>query len=208
MKEADLVNEADLKKLYEPPHPLVKDAVTSFLHDHHVAYLRVASFFCIGTGNDQEISISPRGGDPGFIKVIDRKTIAWPEWAGNNKISALKNLVKDNRIGTLFLFQGLDVFMRLNGKGVVTRDPALRQTFTHEGKEPKVVIVMTVDTAFFHCGRAVNRSRMWDPDARVDRKSVPSAGQVIKDLNNVTSMTAEEFDAMYSKALIEELYET
>ena len=163
LTDVDLVTETDLETLYDPPQPLVKAASLTFLDDHLIAYLKAASFVCVGTGHEREISVSPRGGDPGFVHVIDRKTLVWPEWGGNNKISTLKHLVRDPRIGLLFLFQGLDSFMRINGRAVLTRDVALRQRFEHEGKQPKILVVMTVDAAFFHCGRAINRSRLWDP---------------------------------------------
>lgn len=207
LKDTDLVKETDLDEIYEQPAPIIKAAVLTFLHDHHLAYLKVASFFCIGTGDEQEISVSPRGGDPGFIHVIDRKTLVWPEWAGNNKVSTLKHLTRNSRIGLLFLHQGLDSFMRIDGRAVVTRDAALRKRFEQEGKQPKVAIVMQVESAYFHCGRAINRSRLWDPAARVDRKSLPSMGQVLKDLGKAP-FSAEEADTLYKKVVEEELYET
>jgi len=207
LADADLVTEADLGKLYDPPSPMVTSAGLTYLHDHFIAYLKAASFVCVGTGHSEEIGVSPRGGDPGFIHVIDRKTIVWPEWAGNNKISTLKHLARDPRVGLLFLYHGLDAFMRINGRAVLTRDAELRQRFEHQGKQPKLVVVMTVDAAFFHCGRAIIRSKLWEPASRLDRTNLPSMGQVLKDLVNAP-MTVEEGNVFYEKAVKEELYET
>lgn len=165
-------------------------AGTSFLHPHHVSYLRAARFFRAGTGDGEEIGVSPRGNEAGEIEILDHETIAWPEWNDNNRISTLRHLAQDPRIGLLFLFPG---------HGVVTRRDDLRQRFERNGRQPKVVIVMTVDKAFFHCGRAISRSRLWDAAAHDECRNLPSLGAVLKDLANLRDITTEQIDTMHAR---------
>jgi uncharacterized protein len=197
------IEERELAEIYEPPFPMITQSVTSFLHDHHIAYLKVARFFCVATGDDTGIAVSPRGNERGAIHVLDRHTIAWPEWNGNNRILTLHHLTKDRRIGLLFLFPGLNVFMRLNGKAIVTRNSEIRRQFEHNLLQPRVVIVMHVDRAFFHCGRASLRSALWDSGSHITPGTVPTAGTVLKDLVSISSMSAEQLDALYDTKLSE-----
>jgi hypothetical protein len=114
--------------------------------------------------------------------------------------------VRDGRIGLLFLFPGLDFFLRINGRAIITRDPQILTALTWQDKLPVTAIVVTVDKAYYHCGRAVSRARLWDSARHIDRKTLPSPGTIMKDLMEFTEMTVEEFDAFYDRGMIENLY--
>lgn len=92
------------------------------LVDFHTAYLKAATFFCLATSGPQGLDASPRGGPPGFLRVLDAHTIAYADWPGNNRIESLRNLQSDDRIGLPFLFPGLEIFMRINGCARVVTD--------------------------------------------------------------------------------------
>ncbi len=101
---------AELDRLYSPPSAMIQKAVTRELMDFHRAYPRAASFFCLATGSDKGLDSTPRGGPPGFVRVLDERTVAFADWPGNNRIESLRNLLEDDRAALLFLFAGLDVF--------------------------------------------------------------------------------------------------
>ncbi|CAH2602310.1 Pyridoxamine 5'-phosphate oxidase [Rhodovastum atsumiense] len=196
----------DLDLLYDPPTERIRKAVMPALIPFHVRYLEKATFFCLATGRSIGLDASPRGGPPGFVRVIDAKTVAFADWPGNNRIESMRNLLEDDRLGMLFLFPGLDVFMRINGRGRVTADADLRTALAEGPKLPRTAIVVTVEEVLFHCGKAVNRARLWDPAARIDRSSLPTPGQMVAAMSGADAAAAEAIDAHYDHAMRHDLY--
>ncbi|MBB6250224.1 MSMEG_1061 family FMN-dependent PPOX-type flavoprotein [Nitrospirillum iridis] len=196
----------NLDALYDPPMEHVQKAVMPELIDFHIQYLRKAVFFCLATGRDGGLDASPRGGPPGFVRTLDPKTVAFADWPGNNRIESMRNLQADDRLGMLFLFPGLDVFMRINGRGRLTQDATLRSDLAEGGKVPKVVVVVTVDEVLFHCGKALNRARLWDPATRLERGSLPTPGQMLAAMTRKTAAEGRAIDAHYDHAVRTDLY--
>ena len=196
----------ELRSMYDAPSELVLKSKTNYLHQFHIDHLAVASFVCIGSASSTGFDVSPRGGEPGFVKALDNKRVAFPDWPGNNKVETMSNLVDDSRLGMLFLFPGLDYFMRLNGEAEISRDPLLCERFSHQGRLPKSVITMTVREAYFHCGKAINRARLWNPSSQIARGVLPSIGTIIAELIKVPALTSETFDKEYERAVKNDLY--
>lgn len=200
------LDETDLDRLYAPPSEHIQKAVMPELLSFHVAYLEKATFFCLATGDGTGLDASPRGGPPGFVRVLDAKTVTFADWPGNNRIESMRNLAQDDRLGMLFLFPGLDVFMRINGHGRITADPATCASLAEGTKVPKTAIVVTVDEVLFHCGKAVNRARLWDPASLIDRRSLPTPGQILAAMTQQGAAVAEAIDAQYDQAVRTDLY--
>jgi PPOX class probable FMN-dependent enzyme len=196
----------DLDRLYAELSEHIRNGVLPTLRPFHVAYLAQATFFCLATGRAGGLDASPRGGPAGFVRVLDEKTIAFADWPGNNRIESMRNLVDDDRLGLLFLFPGLEIFMRINGHGRVSEDAAIRAGLTEGGRTPKTAIVVGIDEVLFHCGKAVNRARLWDPASRIDRASVPTPGQILAALTEQDGSVAAAIDAHYDRAVKTELY--
>lgn len=196
----------DLNNLYGPPGDPVLRAIKSHLTDFHVEYLRQATFFVLSTGNERGLDASPRGGSPGLVQILDPKTVCFADWPGNNKIESLRNIVRFPQVGMLFLFPGLDIFMRINGKAGVTTDAGVLDRLKEGTRVPKAAVVVTVEEVLFHCGRAVNRAGLWTTEAHLDRKSLPSAGVMMKALADIDDVPAEDLDTTYAKGMIEDLY--
>lgn len=200
----------DLDTLYDPPAEHIRQAVMPELIDFHIRYLEKATFFCLATGRgdgrDGGLDASPRGGPPGFVRVLDAKTVAFADWPGNNRIESMRNLQADDRLGMLFLFPGLDVFLRLNGRGRVTDDATVRMELAEGGKAPRTAIIVTVDEVLFHCGKALNRARFWDPASRLARGSLPTPGQMLAAMTRKSTAEAEAIDAHYDHAMRTDLY--
>jgi PPOX class probable FMN-dependent enzyme len=202
----------ELDTLYDPPAERIQKSVLDRLVDFHRAYLTQATFFCLATGSERGLDASPRGGPPGFVHALDAHRVAFADWPGNNRIESMRNLEGDDRLGMLFLFPGLEVFMRINGRGRVTLDGALLDRLREGNKRPKSAIVVAVDEVLFHCGKAINRARLWHPDARLDRHALPTPGQMVVGLNAAAEGRAPDpdeaakLDAHYTHAVRHDLY--
>jgi PPOX class probable FMN-dependent enzyme len=140
-----------------------------------------ASPFCVlATAGPEGLDATPRGDPPGFIRVLDEKTLLIPDRRGNNRIDSLLNVVRDPRVALLVMVPGVAETLRINGRGRITADPALLQPTAIDGKAPVTGLVITVESVYFQCSRALIRSRLWDPAARRERSELPSPGQMLK----------------------------
>lgn len=163
------------------------------------AALVAASPFCVvATVGEGRIDQSPRGDAAGFVTVRDERTLVIPDRRGNNRLDTLRNLVADPRIGLLFLVPGLGEELRVQGTAVITTDPAELARHEVRGARPASVIVVSVERVYFQCARAIRRSRLWDPDARIDRGQLPTAGDMTLQAGGFTSV---EEAAVYDAAL-------
>lgn len=203
--DAPAIAETDLEQLYAPPSEHIQKAVVPELLPFHADYLAKATFFCLATGRESGLDASPRGGPAGFVHVLDTKTVAFADWPGNNRIESMRNLTQDDRLGMLFLFPGLDIFMRINGRGRVVDEPALCAELGEGSKIPKTAIVVAIDEVLFHCGKAINRARLWDPAARIERKSLPTPGQMLAAMTKLGAEVAEAVDAQYDHGVKNDL---
>jgi PPOX class probable FMN-dependent enzyme len=118
------------------------------------------------------------------VRIRDEKTLLLPDRRGNNRIDSLRNIVRDPSVALLFLIPGIGETLRVNGRAVISVEPGLLESFSVGGKAPKSVVVITVETVFFQCARAILRSELWNPARHVARESLPSAGEILAALTN------------------------
>jgi PPOX class probable FMN-dependent enzyme len=150
-------------------------------------------FVALATSGPEGLDCSPRGDLPGFVRIHDEKTLMMPDRRGNNRVDSLRNIVRDPRIALLFLIPGSGSTLRVNGSARVSADPDLLKSFKMEGKVPRTVIVMTVDEIYFQCARAIVRSDLWNPDKRVDPRSLPTPGQILASMSE-NKVGGESYD--------------
>ena len=167
--------------------------------------IEAAPFVVIATSGPEGLDCSPRGDPPGFVRVMDEKTLVIPDRRGNNRIDSLRNLVRDPRIALLFLIPGVGETMRINGRAGISTDPKLTETFAINGKMPKCVLLVTVDTAYFQCTKAIIRSKLWDPASKVDRTTLPTPGSIIAELTD-GKMGGPEHDRLAPERIKETIY--
>jgi len=196
----------DLDRLYAPPSEVILKAVTRRLTEYHLAYLRRAAFFCLATGSARGLDASPRGGPAGFVKPLDAATVAFADWPGNNRIESMRNLLDDDRLAMLFLFPGLDVFLRINGRGRVSTAPELLAATAEPGRTPRSAIVVAVEEVLFHCGKAVRRAGLWDEASRIDGDALPSVGKMLVALAELKDVSPDLLDARYAENMRGDLY--
>jgi PPOX class probable FMN-dependent enzyme len=140
-------------------------------------------FVALATSGPEGLDCSPRGDLPGFVRIHDAKTRMMPDRRGNNRIDSLRNIVRDPRIGLLFLIPGSGSTLRVNGRGHVSIDADLLESFKMEGRAPRSVIVMTVEEIYFQCARAIVRADLWNPDKRIDARELPTPGQILAEMS-------------------------
>ncbi|WP_407179090.1 pyridoxamine 5'-phosphate oxidase family protein [Bradyrhizobium sp. STM 3562] len=155
--------------------------------------IETSPFAALATSGPEGLDCSPRGDVPGFVRVHDEKTLMMPDRRGNNRIDSLRNIVRDPRVALLFLIPGCGNTLRVNGRAYVSDDPELLTSFRMEGKAPRTVIVLTVEEIYFQCARAIVRSDLWNPDRRVDPKSLPTPGQILAEMSE-NRIGGEEYD--------------
>ena len=145
------------------------------------ALIEASPFLALATVGPTGLDCSPRGDPSGFVHVVDEKTLILPDRRGNNRIDSLRNLIENPQLAMLFLIPGMGETLRVNGRGRISIDPVLLQRSAVDGKEPKVVLEVSVDAVFFQCARAVLRADLWNPAKHVTRSTLPSAGKILDD---------------------------
>ena len=153
------------------------------INDGYRKLIEAAPFVVVATSGPEGLDCSPKGDAPGFVRILDERTLAIPDRPGNNRIDGFTNLMRDPRIALLFLIPGCGETLRVNGRASITVDPELMQGFAVNGKLPRCVLVVHVESIYFHCSKAIVRSRLWDEASKIDRKSLPSTGTLIAELS-------------------------
>ncbi|MCJ2121223.1 pyridoxamine 5'-phosphate oxidase family protein [Methylobacterium sp. J-077] len=153
--------------------------VTDTITPDYAVLIAASPFAVLATSGPEGLDCSPRGDRPGFVRVADPRTLILPDRRGNNRIDSLRNVVRDPRVALLFLIPGSGTTFRVNGRAVISADPDLLASFRVDGHAPRTALVITVEEAYFQCARAIVRSRLWEPEARVDPADLPSPGAIL-----------------------------
>jgi uncharacterized protein len=206
-RPATIDDEVQLRGLYQEPMELALLKQLDRLDDHCRNFIAHSPFVVIGsTRPGRGTDVSPRGDAPGFARVLDANTIAIPDRPGNNRLDTMSNITADAEIGLLFFIPGIDETLRVNGQARLSRDPALLAAAAVKGREPRLIIVVTVREAFLHCGKALKRSRLWHDDYRVEKKDFPSLGRMIVEQTKPKQITVEQADTFIEDNYVTGLY--
>jgi PPOX class probable FMN-dependent enzyme len=193
----------ELVELYDAPVPTSITKEIDHLTELHRAYIEASPFLVVATSGPGGVDCSPRGDAPGFVRVVDERTLLMPDRRGNNRLDSLRNLVVDPRIGLLFLVPGVGVTLRVNGTAELSTDLDLRKSFAVGDKLPTTVIVVTTTSVYTQCPKALMRSHLWDPSCHRDPSELPSVGDIMQ------AITAGAFDGKaYDDAYPERLRQT
>jgi len=172
-----------LEAIYGEPGETSIVKVASRITPPYRVLIEKSPFAALATCGPEGLDCSPRGDLPGFVRVHDEQTLMMPDRRGNNRVDSLRNIVRDPRIALLFLIPGAGSTLRVNGRARVSADADLLASFRMDGKLPRTVIVMTVEEIYFQCARAIVRSDLWNPDKRVDPKTLPTPGQILAEMS-------------------------
>ena len=200
-----LQSESELRALYPPPIDRARLKVLPRLDGHCKAFIARSPFVCMGTSSDQGADVAPRGDEPGFVHVLDDATVAIPDWPGNNRLDSSSNIVVNPQVGLLFLIPGVQETLRVNGTAEITTNSDLLARWDRNGKTPKAALVVKVQEAFLHCGKALIRARLWEDDYKIERSQLPTYGQMLKDQIETTE-TADQMQASVEEGYSTRLY--
>jgi len=190
------------------PASLLKEL--PIINDAYRALIAASPFCVLATSGPDGLDASPRGDGPGFVRVADERTLLLPDRRGNFRLDSLKNILRDPRVGLLFLIPGVGETLRVNGRAMITTNPELLASFAVDDKPLRSVLRITVDTVYFQCARALARSKLWDPGSHVDRKSLPSTGTLTTAARDhkgdATPFDGEAYDAFLAERQKSSLY--
>jgi PPOX class probable FMN-dependent enzyme len=167
--------------------------------------IEAAPFVAVATSGPEGLDCSPKGDPRGFVHILDDKTLAIPDRPGNNRIDGFRNIVRDPRIALLFLIPGVGETLRVNGRASISIDPELMQSFAVNGKLPRCVLIVHIESVYFHCSKAIVRSKLWDAETKIDRKSLPSTGTIVAELSQ-GKLGGEAYDRAMPERIKAELY--
>src|SRR5262245_34588886 len=172
-----------LEALYgEPFGPSIVKEI-DHVNVHYRAFIEAAQFFALAPSGPGGPDGWPRGDAPGFVRVLDEKTLLVPDRRGNNRIDSLRNILADPRVALLFLIPGIGETIRVIGRAEISTDPELTESFVVNGKTPRSVLVVAVERVFYQCTKAIVRSKLWDPATQIERRSLPSAGTILAEIS-------------------------
>ena len=190
LTDKTIETEAELQALLGEPTPLVRQKVQGRLNPLTRRLIERSPFLCLATTDEEgRCDVSPRGDPAGFVRILDDRTLLLPERPGNRLADSLRNILRSPRVGLLFIIPGAFDTFRVNGRATLTTDADLLAPCAVEGKVPRLGILVDIEAAFTHCSKAFLRSQLWDPSRFVDRATLPSSGEIHRELQG------ESFDA-------------
>lgn len=196
----------DLRSRYgEPSENSVRKSLDR-LDRHCRRFIELSPFVVLATsGADGRADCSPRGDPPGFVAVLDERTVLLPDRRGNNRTDSLRNILENPHVGLLFMIPGANETLRLNGRATLTADPERLEPLAVNGRAPRSGLLIEVEEVFLQCTKALVRSRLWADESRVDRKTaLPSFGQMLAD--HTGRSDGEAIDRRIRETLPETLY--
>ncbi|MCY3586398.1 MAG: pyridoxamine 5'-phosphate oxidase family protein [Acidimicrobiales bacterium] len=196
---------SELREAYRPPAARAHQKVLDRLDGHARRFIELSPLCIISSiGADGRADTSPRGDPPGFVAVIDQQTLLIPDRPGNRQVDTLQNVLFNPAVGLLFLVPGMNETLRVAGAATIVTDADELAPMSIKNRPPLSGLRVSVEEVFLHCGRSLIRSRLWDPDARIDRSAYPTYGQVLAD--QINGADAVEIDASEDEANRERLY--
>ena len=191
-----------LRALYGPARERSLKKEIPALDTHAVQFIGLSPFVVLASSSaDRHMDASPRGGEPGFVKVLDAQTILVPDAPGNNRLDTLENIVATGRVGTLFMVPGFDETLRVNGRAVLSTDPADLALCADARRTPALAIRVTVESVYLHCGKAMMRSQLRDASRHADRAQLPSMAEMMRD--QIRAFKGEEIVAETQAQMLE-----
>jgi PPOX class probable FMN-dependent enzyme len=195
---------SDLKTIYPAPTPRVIAKARPEIDAYAAKFITMSPFCVLATsGSDGSVDASPRGGNPGFVHVAGPNHLLLPDRSGNNRIDSFRNIVEGSgRVQLIFFVPGIDETLRVGGTGTLSVEPDLLAGMEEFGKLPRAVLSVSVKEAYFHCGKALMRSRLWSKETQVERSVFPSISQVIHEQTKLGEPEAQDaIEARYKTQL-------
>ncbi|WP_309644873.1 pyridoxamine 5'-phosphate oxidase family protein [Phenylobacterium sp.] len=183
-----------LEAIYGFPNESSTVKEADWITPHYRALVEASPFVALATAGPEGLDCSPRGDEGQAVRIEDERTVLMPDRRGNNRCDSLRNIVRDPRVALLFLIPGSGNCLRINGRAHISIAPELLASFVVGGQAPRSVIVITVETVYFQCARAIVRAELWNPERHVDPATLPTAGQILEERSE-SRVDAAAYDA-------------
>ncbi|MCW5731287.1 MAG: pyridoxamine 5'-phosphate oxidase family protein [Alphaproteobacteria bacterium] len=194
-----------LREIYDAPSRIAVAKCLPALDRHCRDFIALSPFLVIGTSRgDGSQDVSPRGDPPGFVRVIDERTLAIPDRPGNNRLDSLGNIQDNPRVGLIFFIPGVEETLRVNGRARISLDADLLAGMAVQGKPPRSALIVEVEECYLHCAKALKRARLWGAEHRIERSRLPTLGQMVADQTGLEK--AEEADRRLEESYRTRLY--
>lgn len=205
MPDGEITNREQLEAHYGQPRGHLSRKELPKLNEHSKHFISICPFLVLSTSaaNDGPADASPRGDAPGFVRVLDDTTIAIPDRPGNRRTDSFHNVLENPEVGLLFIVPGMNEVMRINGRARLTTDAELLASLEANGKLPRAALVVEIRDVYMHCGKAIIRADLWNPERHIDRKDFPSMGQINQDWYGVDG---KEVDKKLADDYVNTLY--
>jgi uncharacterized protein len=191
-----ITTEAQLRELIGDPAEAVVAKISNRLNPLTRPLIEQCPFICLATSDDKgNCDVSPRGDPAGFVRIVDDQTLLIPERPGNKIADSLRNIIANPHVGIIFIIPGITDTFRVNGRGILTTDPALLEPSTLEGKVPRLGILVSIDEAYTQCSKAFIRSDLWNIAGYVDRDRFATNGEILQAVRNDPDFDAVAYDA-------------
>lgn len=176
-----IVTVEQLRSLYAQPRDRALRKQLPALDRHCRRFIETSPFLILSTADKEgRLDASPRGGPSGFVRIVDDSTLLIPDSPGNNRLDSLQNIISTGRAGLLFLIPGVDETLRINGQASISCEPEDLERCMPDGRKRAITAIrIDIEEAYLHCPKALMRSRLWDPDARVSRQVLPTLNEMI-----------------------------
>ncbi len=205
MDEYVIRDEAALEALYGEASAGAIAKEIDYIHPHYRAMIEASPFMALASSGPDGLDVTPRGDPPGFVHVVDDKTLLIPDRRGNNRVDTLRNILHDDRVALLFLIPGVGETLRVNGRASISVAPGLIERFAFRGTLPRSVLVVRVEQVYFQCPKALVRSELWNPAKHITRKALPSTGAILADIT-AGRVGGEQYDREYPERLRTTIY--
>ncbi|MGO4283788.1 pyridoxamine 5'-phosphate oxidase family protein [Bosea sp. TAB14] len=202
---ARIEDAASLRSRIGPVNPVAASKVLDRLDRFCRDFIALSPFLVLASSDGEGgVDASPRGDGPGFVRVLDERTLLIPDRRGNNRVDSFGNVLASPGVGIVFMVPGINETLRVNGKALMTRDAELLAPSTVQQRPPLTGLIVTVEEAYFHCGKALIRAKLWDPSSQVPRHSFPTLGRIVAEQTRMVE--AEEADRNLEEAYRSRLY--
>ena len=169
-----------LRELNKLPNYRVSNKAIDHIDDICRRFIAASPFVMVASrGADGRLDVSPKGDPPGFVAVLDSKTLVIPDRLGNNRLDTFENLLVHPEVGLFFIIPGHGDTLRVSGKGQIVRDSALQNSLAVNGQAPNLALVVDVEEAFIHCPKCMVRSRLWTQEQWPDRSDVATLAETM-----------------------------
>lgn len=179
-----------LRMKIEEPGEFITKKTVDVVDEHIEKYLQLSSLFFLGTASAKtQLDVSPRGGKPGFVKVLDHKHITFPDRTGNKRADSLLNIIENPQVGMVFIIPGLNEVLRVNGKAIITQNEDFIQSQEWDGTTTGLAVVVEVEECFIHCPKAFIQGAVWSSESWPQKEELPNTIDMYKAhllLNGIT----------------------